>query len=149
VVRSFRSFIADKWNEYYQNIPFQHRPQVIFIVAGLDEVDGVYSEPKIFTLMSPLGFAPGIHRYGFACTGIPIYATYLFNRNYHVDMDIDELSGLVAYAIQETASQDQRVGGPITLIQLTQDGCRELSSEEVQVLLDNYPLNRGVGDLNT
>jgi len=142
VVRSFRGFIAQKWNEYFQNVPFEHRPALIFIVAGLDEVDGVYSEPKIFTLISQLGFAPGIHRYGFACAGIPIYATYMFNRNYHIDMDINELSGLIAYAIQETASQDQRVGGSITLMQITKDGCRGLSVDEVQELLNNYPLNR-------
>ncbi len=141
VVRSFREFIARKWDEYFQHVPFKNRIVLVFIVAGLDEVDDVYIRPAIFTLNSRIGFAPGVSRYGFACAGIPIYATYLFNRNYNVNMDLSELSGLVAYAIQETASQDQRVGGPITLIQITGDGYRELVGEEVQQILNRYPLN--------
>jgi 20S proteasome alpha/beta subunit len=138
VVNLFRKFVQEKWSEYFKDVPFQNRPPLVFTLAGLDKMNDIYTLPRIYTLMSQLGFAPGLHRYGFACTGVPQYAVYILNRRYRPDLTIDELTGLVAYAISETASQDQRVGGLFRISHITKDGVRELSQEEITRALQMF-----------
>lgn len=138
VVDSFRRFVQGKWGEHFRDVPFANRPQLLFTLAGLDKTDGEFNSPRIYTLMSQLGFAPGLHRYGFACTGIPQYAVYIFNRRYKPILSIDEMTGLVAYAISETASQDQRVGGVVRMNHITKDGVKELTQQEIVQALKNF-----------
>ena len=108
-------------------------------MAGLDKDNqDKYKVPKIYSMISALGFMPAFHRYGWANGGIPIYAIYLYGRRYKSDMSLDELTGLSAYVISETASQDQRVGGPIRMVQIQPEGCKELSEERIKELLDRY-----------
>jgi 20S proteasome alpha/beta subunit len=134
----FRAYLAQKWNEYFANVPFPNRPICAFTVAGLNPVDGTYNKPVIYTMISQFGFAPSLHRYGFACAGIPTFATYILNRRYDRSSSVDTLAGLVAFAISETASQDQRVGGPIKITTIEADGIKELNQDQVQSLLDSY-----------
>ena len=138
VMKQFRAHLAQKWNEYFATVPFEHRPLCAFTVAGLDPVDGKYTKPVIYTLISAFGFAPSLHRYGFACSGVPVYAVYILNRRYNRTASVEELAGLAAFAIQETASQDQRVGGPIKVITVKPDGITELNKDEIDKLLEKY-----------
>lgn len=138
VMRQFRAHLAQKWNEYFATVPFEHRPLCIFTVAGLDQVDDKYITPVIYTLPSVFGFAPSLHRYGFACSGVPVYATYILNRRYDQAASAEELAGLVAFAIRETASQDQRVGGPIKVTIVKPEGITELSTQQIEKLLEKY-----------
>jgi len=138
VMREFRAHLAQKWNEYFAAVPFEHRPICIFTVGGLDPVDDKYTIPVIYTLPSMFGFAPNLHRYGFACTGVPVYATYILNRRYDRTSSAETLAGLVAFAIRETASQDQRVGGPIKVLVVKLEGIKELNQQEIEELLKQY-----------
>lgn len=138
VMGQFRAHLAQRWDAYFANVPFQNRPICAFIVAGLNPVDGKYTSPVIYTLVSQLGFAPSLHRYGFACAGIPTFATYILNRRYDRSATADVLAGLVAFAIDETASQDQRVGGPIRVTTITPDGTKSFSDDEIKSLLAKY-----------
>lgn len=144
VLRELQSYCLRKWNEWLGNVPFQVRPIIGYIVTGLDangkDAEGrdKYEVPRIYSMISAFGFMPAFHRYGWANGGIPIYAIYLYGRRYKANMPMDELSGLALYVISETASQDQRVGGPIRMVQILPDGCRELKDEEIKNLLDSY-----------
>ena len=138
VMGKFRAHLAQKWDAYFANVPFQNRPICAFTVAGLNPVDGIYTKPVIYTLLSQFGFAPSLHRYGFACAGIPTFATYILNRRYDRNASVEVLAGLVAFAISETASQDQRVGGPIRMTTIEPDGAKEFNQNEVQSLLERY-----------
>lgn len=140
VMREFRTHLSQKWNEYFANVPFEHRPGCIFTLGGLDPGPSgdIYNIPRIYTLPSQFGFAPGLHRYGFACVGIPVYATYILNRRYERTASAEVLAGLVAFAIKETASQDQRVGGSIRIVIIKPEGTKELDPAEIEELLKGY-----------
>jgi len=138
VMGEFRAHLATRWDAYFANVPFQNRPICVFTVAGLNEVDGKYTSPAIYTLASHFGFAPSLHRYGFACAGISTFATYILNRRYNRTSSVEVLAGLVAFAIKETASQDQRVGGPIRVLAIKPDGIKEFNQDEIEELLKGY-----------
>jgi len=139
ILRELQAYCLNKWNQWLVNVPFQARPVIGYIVAGLDKDSGnTYKVPKIYSMISAMGFMPALHRYGWANGGIPIYAIYLYGRRYKPDMSIDELSGLSIYVISETASQDQRVGGPIRMAQILSTGCKELTEDQIRELLDKY-----------
>jgi len=139
ILRDLQSYCHTKWNQWLANVPFQFRPVVAYIVAGLDkDIYGKYCLPRIYSMDSRMGFMPAFHRYGWASGGIPIYAIYIYGRRYRADMSLDELTGLAAYAISETATQDQRVGGPIRMCQILTDGCIELTEDQIKELLEKY-----------
>ena len=135
VMNEFRAFIQNKCNDYFKNIPFEKQPTMVFTIAGFDKKASVFDSPRVYSLMSQFGFAPNLHRYGYACMGIPQYAIYIFNRRYSPQIDIEGLKGLVVYAIAETATQEQRVGGQIRLSVITPKGFTELSKADVDKIL--------------
>jgi 20S proteasome alpha/beta subunit len=114
------------------------RPDLQFVVAGY-EMDGEsVGEPRIYSLGSGLDFAPSLHDYGFAVAGIPTYALYLLNRLYEQDRSVSELTALAVYVITETASQDGKVGGPVSVIQVTPgEGCKEMDAGQVDVVVSD------------
>lgn len=140
IVQHLQQFCMAKWNQWFVNVPFQHRPAVVYVLAGLDREgeDGDYSVPRIYTMVSQAGFAPAFHRYGWANAGIPIYAIYLYGRRYRSDMTADELCGLAAYAISETATQDLRVGGNIRMAKVLSDGATMLTENEIRDCLNRH-----------
>ncbi len=107
------------------------RPDLAFIVAGY-ETDNV--TPRLYGLMSAFDFSPMLHDYGFAVTGVAQYALYLLNRLYQSERAVKELVSLATYVITETASQDGKVGGPVSVITIKPgaEGCKTMSPEEVQ-----------------
>lgn len=135
VLNELRSFVVQKWDSYFANVPFQNRPPLILSVVGLGEKEGKYVSPHIFSLMSQFGFAPSVHNYGFSCMGVPLFANYILNRRYKNTLTLKQLTWLVAYAISETASQDHRVGKPINIAQVLPDGVSLLKSEDVETTL--------------
>ena len=75
-----------------------------------------------------------LHDYGFAVQGVAQYALYLLNRLYESDRTVQELTSLAVYVITETASQDGKVGGPVSVITIDpgQEGCQVMNPEDVQ-----------------
>jgi len=110
------------------------RPELAFIVVGYDQdAGGQYTIPKLYQLISPLDFPPMLHDYGFAITGVAQYALYLLNRLYEPDRSLKDLLALAVYVITETASQDGKVGGPVSVVTVTPDkGGVRLSDEDVR-----------------
>jgi 20S proteasome alpha/beta subunit len=137
VVHQLQQFCMSKWNQWFVNVPFQYRPQVVYLIAGLDPSDkhDDYSVPRIYSLISQAGFAPALHRYGWANIGVPIYAIYIYGRKYRSNMTVDELCGLAGYAISETATQDLRVGGTIRMIKILPQGATALTENEIKACL--------------
>jgi 20S proteasome alpha/beta subunit len=139
ILQELQMYCHNKWNQQLVNVPFQARPLVGYIVAGLDKNhEDKYNVPRIYSMISSMGFMPALHRYGWANGGIPIYAIYLYGRRYRTQMPIDQLTGLAAYVISETASQDQRVGGPIRMAQVLPEGSKELTDTQIRDLLEGY-----------
>jgi len=89
------------------------RPDVHFLLVGY----GANSQARIMGLGStpPFNFAPNLSTTGFAAAGIVPLAVYLLNRLYRRGLDVEIAKDLAVYCIQETASQDGKVGGPISL----------------------------------
>jgi 20S proteasome alpha/beta subunit len=77
--------------------------------------------PRIYQLPSETDFAPMLNAHGFALAGIAQYALYLLNRLYEPDRSVEELQALAVYVINETASQDGKVGGPVKVVIITPD----------------------------
>jgi len=110
------------------------RPELAFIVVGYDQdAGGQYTIPKLYQLISPLDFPPMLHDYGFAITGVAQYALYLLNRLYEPDRSLKDLLALAVYVITETASQDGKVGGPVSIVTVTPEhGGVRLTEDEVR-----------------
>lgn len=109
-----------------------NRPDLSFIVAGYEINETRTEQPAIYQLPSSLDFPPMLHNYGFAIAGVPTYALYLLNRLYQTNRTIQDLAGLAAYTITETASQDGKVGGPVQLITISPvDGCVRLDDQAI------------------
>jgi 20S proteasome alpha/beta subunit len=108
------------------------RPGLAVIVAGY-EADGTTT--KIYQLVSAADFAPFLHDYGFAVSGVAQYALYLLNRLYEPGCTVSRLLHLAAYAITETASQDGKVGGRIQMATVTPQSAQPLTPEEVGTIL--------------
>jgi 20S proteasome alpha/beta subunit len=113
------------------------RPDLQFIVAGYEMGPDGVGDAQIYSLQSGFDFAPSLHDYGFAVAGVPTYALYLLNRLCQVSRSVEDLTALAAYVITETASQDGKVGGPVSVIQVTPaEGCTVLDAAQVQAIID-------------
>jgi hypothetical protein len=114
------------------------RPEVGCILAGYPSVGKPRDrDAEIYSLVSPLNFAPLLHDYGFAVSGVAQYALYLMNRIYRNDIVLDNAIALAHYVIAETASQDGKVGGPVRIAVIDPDrGFQELPTERVKELQD-------------
>jgi 20S proteasome alpha/beta subunit len=106
------------------------RPDVVFVLTGYTTT----AQPKILTLASPapLNFAPNLSTTGFAAAGVVPLGVYLLNRLYRRNLDIEIAKDLAAYCINETASQDGKVRGPIRMAVITPTaGTSILTDEEI------------------
>lgn len=87
-----------------------------FIVAGLDQANGVYSVPRCYTIDSERRFAVGLARDGFAMRGKPMLAYYNFAKKYtQMRGSKETLLKLVAQSLHDTIQVDGDVGGTIKL----------------------------------
>jgi len=153
-----RSVVRTRYSDWFArfaiqplpNAPNPIRPDLALIVSGYDVDEGGRPvEQKIFQLISQFDFAPMLHNYGFAISGIAQYALYLLNRLYENDLSIEQLKALAAYVITETASQDGKVGGRVQMATISPEGgCIELSPQEVdEVANRNQGLNKSLREL--
>jgi 20S proteasome alpha/beta subunit len=141
VMSAMREVLRRRYGEWFPNfqmqavqgVPLPMRPALIVTVAGYDADDkGKFTVQRTYSLSSPLDFAPALHNFGFALSGVPQYATYLLNRLYDRALNIDHLKRLAVYVISETATQDGKVGGPIQVATVTQNvGIVLLSAKEI------------------
>ena len=146
ILNKVRTLIRTRYSEWFAKFEVQAipgstkpvRPSLSLIIAGYDnDAEGKPTEQKIFQLLSQTDFAPMLHNYGFALSGVAQYALYLLNRLYENDLKIEILTALAAYVITETASQDGKVGGQVQMAIITPiDGCKELSNDEIDKILD-------------
>jgi 20S proteasome alpha/beta subunit len=95
-----------------QHVPTP-RPDITYLLAGYAQD----STPKLIALSSAaqVNFTPSLMTAGFAAIGVANYALYLLNRLYRRDITLDVAKDLAAYCIEETASQDGKVGGPLRM----------------------------------
>lgn len=146
VTDALRGHARQRYQEWFPSLPqvppmalvqsgqIAARPDLVFIIGGIDPTS---SDSFIYQLGSGTDFSPMLHNYGFAVAGVAQYALYLLNRLYQPDRSIDELVALAVYVITETASQDGKVGGPVSVIKITPSGgCVTLDSTEVQAVVD-------------
>jgi 20S proteasome alpha/beta subunit len=143
VLEVLRSTVREQYNSWFPTVPavvpipliqtgqVAVRPDLAFLIGGY-ELDGGAS--RLFGLGSLFDFAPMLHDYGFAVQGVAQYALYLLNRLYESDRTVQELTSLAVYVITETASQDGKVGGPVSVITIDpgQEGCQVMNPEDVQ-----------------
>jgi 20S proteasome alpha/beta subunit len=97
----------------------------------------------IYLLNSQANFAPQLFDNMPCMSGVPQYAVYLVHRYYDASMTSDQARALAEYLIAETESQDQKVGGPIKMAEITsKTGYRQLTDEEVKTIHEtNEALN--------
>lgn len=150
VLEALRKTACENYQKWFPSIPpvqspalvmagqAPSRPDLQLTVAGY-ETDGT---PRLFTLVSQLGFPPMLHDYGYALQGVTQYALYLLNRLYEPDRTVEELASLAVYVITETASQDGKVGGPVNVITIVpgSSGCQLMTPEQVKKIEETNKL---------
>ncbi len=112
-------------------VPAQYTPYFGFVVAGLDRQERKFTVPRCYSLDSGDGFWLGSYPQRYAVEGKSMIALYLFTTYYKEDMQLDELSRLVAGAISETGKIDGDVGGPIRIARIDSEGIKENLPEDV------------------
>jgi 20S proteasome alpha/beta subunit len=131
VVPISREVFRAQYNEWFQQFPMEKRPVMAVIVAGYER-EGV---PRIYMLSSEFDYAPMLSDSGFHILGLPLFPTYLVNRFYDLNASRENVAVLAEYLISETASQDPKVGGPITIAVITPyHGYRELETDEIAMI---------------
>jgi len=157
IMDATRNLVRQRYGDWFgrfaiqplPNVPAPVRPDLALLMAGYDvDTTGKLVDQKIFQLISQADFAPMLHNYGFALTGVAQYALYLLNRLYQRDSTVEQLKALAAYVITETASQDGKVGGRVHMATITPaDGCKELTTEEVeQIIAQNVRRSESLKD---
>jgi len=145
IMRKMRELLRARYSEWFPSFQMQPlpnvsapvRPSLVVTVGGYDRDEkGQYTVQRTYTLSSVMDFAPNLHNFRFALSGIPFYATYLLNRLYDKSMRMQHLKRLAAYVITETATQDGKVGGPIQMATITpSDGVQVLDEAEIISLI--------------
>ncbi len=144
VLDILRSTVRQQYQNWFPTVPpiqpiallqtgqIPTRPELAFLTGGY-ESDGT---PRLFSLVSVLDFPPMMHDYGFAVQGVAQYALYLLNRLYESDRTVEELTSLAVYVITETASQDGKVGGPVSVITIEpgDKGCQVMEPDKVKAV---------------
>jgi 20S proteasome alpha/beta subunit len=161
VLDALRETCRDRYNEWFPTVPCiqapallmtgqaPSRPGVSFLVAGYEITgDGSPDTAKLFHLGSNLDFAPMLSDYGFAVEGIAQYALYLLNRLYQPGRSVQELTSLAVYVVTETASQDGKVGGPVSVVIIKPGtGCEPLDEDAVaDVISENEVRSKALRD---
>jgi 20S proteasome alpha/beta subunit len=123
------------FSQWFRETPPPQRPGVLFTLAGYRIKEGAAPEPMIYLLNSQLNFAPQLFDRTPCLSGVPQYAVYLVHRYYDPSISLDKAKALAEYLINETASQDPKVGGPVRMAEITQStGYRELATDEVRAI---------------
>jgi len=119
---------------------YQYFPDIGFILGGLNKIGTGFSEPRCYGLSSQRGYRLELGGNGFVLDGKPMIARYLFARYYQPNMDIQNLSKLVARCLFDTARVDGDVGGQWKLAIIEPTAIRVKSHEEVEQIIENEEL---------
>lgn len=140
---------AQYFSQWFGGIPPNQRPGVLITLAGYRQADP--PEPMVYLLNSQANFAPQLFNNVPCMSGVPQYAVYLVHRYYDQSVSLENAKALAHYLIEETASQDPKVGGPIRIAEITAgSGFRELAEEEVaEIGTGNQELNQKLKEFFT
>lgn len=123
-----------KFNEYFDHLIPKDRPSLSILLAGYSKE----GNPEIYCFQSGDNFVPRKSATGFECIGIPYIAEYLLNRIYGKEITVTQAVTLAAFCIQETRSQDARVGGPTQISTFSNAKTyAELSKSEIDAIEKN------------
>ena len=126
-----REHFRSEYKEWFQDIMIERRPIIAFIICGY-EPSGA---SRIYMVSSEFEYAPMLTDTGFHIMGLPLFATYLINRFYSSKAPSDRVIALGEYIVQETASQDPKVGGGASLAIITKEqGYREFTNDEIAAI---------------
>jgi 20S proteasome alpha/beta subunit len=126
---------AKLYNKWFGDIMREKRPLVVITLAGYRNLGTPKPEPMIYVLESGQNFAPMLMGKYPTLTGIPQYAVYLGHRYYDPSISAERAKSLAEYLINETASQETKVGGRIRMAEITpKEGFKELTEAEVAVI---------------
>lgn len=126
-----RDRIRFMYNDAFRDLPPDRRPLIGFIIAGYEKAGA----PRVYSISSDFEYAPMLSDPGFCILGLPLFPTYLVNRYYDSKAPKEQVAALAEYMIFETATQDPKVGGPITIAVITPSlGYREMSTDEVAAI---------------
>lgn len=124
-----QSFGAPTWLMNPAGMPVSTpRPDVWYLLAGYTQA----GQAKLINMTSaiPFNFTPGFTNTGFAAVGVAPLALYLLNRLYRRDLSLEIAKDLAAYCIEETASQDGKVGGPLRMAIVRRNQATEIVGDE-------------------
>ncbi len=123
----------EKFNDFFEHLTPDKRPSLALILVGYTK--DPEPKPEIYKLDSTDNFVPRKAVTGFECIGVPYIAEYLLNRIYDPEINIKPAEELGVLCIQETSSQDHRVGGPTRVYTFSSsENFTEISQEEVEKL---------------
>ena len=128
-----RDRFRTQYNDWFQQFPMERRPLMGVVIAGYEKgfTEGEMV-PRIYTISSEFDYAPMLCDQGFCLLGLPLFPTYLVNRLYDLRAPKESVAALAEYIISETATQDPKVGGPVTIAVISQgQGYRELETGEI------------------
>ncbi len=110
-VECFRSKCVELYNKWFPHLVPEKRPNLSVIIAGYTSSNRPENQkPEIYTLHSFYNFAPLKSSMGFHAVGLPRLAHYILNTLYRPEIDIKNAALLTAFSIEETSSQDAKVG---------------------------------------
>jgi 20S proteasome alpha/beta subunit len=132
---------SELYKKWFGDIPTEKRQHVVLTLAGYRNPK--VPEPMIYVLDSGSNFAPMLMGAYPTLTGIPQYAVYLGHRYYDPSISSERAKALAEYLVNETASQETKVGGRIRMAIITpKDGYKELTEDEVKAISkENASLN--------
>lgn len=104
------------WGRHgFFTVPMEQRPGLFFLVGGVD--DG--GSPLIHLVPSPQHFALHTMGTGYAVIGLGLLGQYWLSRTYVADMSVGDASDLAEFVIGEAATQEGKIGGSVSLAQVT------------------------------
>ncbi|MFB3883123.1 MAG: hypothetical protein ACE149_17785 [Armatimonadota bacterium] len=126
-----RGIARREYGNWFSSFQIPQRPALGLLLAGICSD----SRPRTILFVSQLDFAPQVAVSGVMMGGIPQYAIYLTHRFYDASQSVTKLQNLAEYLISETATQDQKVGGPVKMARISnQNGYEDVSLQEVDVV---------------
>jgi len=136
VAEKFAEFCRDEIRKV-SDVPREYFPYFGFIVAGLDKQGSEYRIPCCYRFDSASGCMLGSPE-PYAIAGKPFIAQYLFEQRYGENMQLDELSALVAQCIYDTICVDGDVGGRIRVAIIDAVGFREKIFRDVKASIKQW-----------
>lgn len=144
------SNVAEQFSEFCRqqfrsinDVPTIELPAVVFIIAGLDEINGQYQHPKIFISSSNNGFLLGRSPTPYEIQGKPFIALYKFAKRFEENKNsINKLSKFIAQSIFDTHEIDGDVGLPSWIARITLDGYEKLTERDARELYATWEEQR-------